>query len=87
MELRFRHFSTSLDAYEPIFKQRMRIKASKKDSFTFENLVPYDQALDSTQPRVTTFIRVNNDQFIGHSDIIGDDGKPATVEVTYHRVQ
>ena len=87
MELRFRHFSTALDAYEPEFKQKMRIKSSEKNSFTFENLVPYDKKLDSTQPRLTTFIHVNKDQFIGHSDIIGDDGKPGTVEVTYRRVK
>ena len=87
MELRFRHFSTALEAYEPTFKQKMRIKSSDKNSFTFENLVPYDKKLDSTQPRVTTFIHVNEDQFIGHSDIIGDDGKPGTVEVTYRRVK
>jgi Protein of unknown function (DUF1761)/Domain of unknown function (DUF6265) len=85
MELRFRHFSTALEAYEPTFKQAMRLTSAEGGTFTFENSVPYDKALSSTQPRVTKFIRKSKDEFVGHSDIIGDDGKSGTVEVVYRR--
>ena len=87
LRMRFRHFSTNLEAYEPRFKQNMRLKEVTPDSYMFENLVPYDKALMSTQPRLTTMTRKGKDEFVAHSDIIGDDGKPAVVEVIYHRVK
>jgi hypothetical protein len=40
----------------------------------------------STQPRVTTFERIDDDHFVGHSDIIGNDSKPAVIEVRYRRI-
>ena len=87
VELRFRHFSSSLEAYEPTFKQNMRLRTHASDRDVFENLVAYDQALTSTQPRVATWKRIDADSFVGHSDIIGSDGNPAVVEVTYRRVK
>jgi hypothetical protein len=39
----------------------------------------------STQPRVTRFIRRGADRFVGRSNIIGSDGKPAVVEAVYQR--
>jgi hypothetical protein len=86
-EMRFRHFSPSLEAYETSFKQAMRLRSHSTDKFVFENTVPYDKALMSTQPRVTTYERRGDDMFVGHSDIIGSDGKPSVVEVTYRRVR
>ena len=85
-EMRFRHFSASLDAYEQSFKQALRLKTHSADKDVFENMVPYDKALMSTQPRLTTFQRFDADTFTGHSDIIGDDGKPAVIEVKYRRL-
>lgn len=85
-ELRFRHFSPALEAYESSFKQTMQLMRYSADKFEFENTVPYDKALMSTQPRVTTYERRGANMFVGHSDIIGSDGKPAVVEVTYRRV-
>lgn len=85
-EMRFRHFSSSLDAYESSFKQAMRLKRHSGDEDVFENLIPYDKALMSTQPRVTTFRRTDTDSFTGHSDIIDDNGKPAVIEVNYRRI-
>jgi hypothetical protein len=52
----------------------------------FENTVPYDEALMSTHPR-TTIIRQGADGFIGRSNIIGSDGAPAVIEVTYARAR
>ena len=86
LELRFRHFSPELEAYETQFKQTMRLTSHRPDRDVFENTVPYDKNLMSTQPRTTAYIRISPDSFIGHSDIIGSDGTPAIVEVQYTRV-
>jgi hypothetical protein len=87
VEMRFRHFSPSLESYEPTFRQNMRLTRHAADRAVFENAVAYDKALMSTQPRTTTWTRTGDDTFVGHSDIIGDDGKAGVVEVTYRRVR
>ena len=87
VEVRFRHFSSTLEAYEPTYKQNMRLTTHDGDRDVFENAVAYDKALMSTQPRMATWKRIDADSFVGHSDIIGDDGKPGMVEVTYHRLK
>jgi hypothetical protein len=87
LELRFRHFSPSLTAYETEFKQTMRITASGGGKYVFENLVPYSKTLMSTQPRVTSYTRGGDDSFVGRSEIIGSDERPAVVEVTYTRAK
>ena len=84
-EMRFRHFSPSLDAYETQFKQAMRLSAHSAERDVFENATPYDKALMSTQPRITQFIRRGPNEFVAHSDILDDDGKPAVVEAIYRR--
>jgi len=85
VELRFRHFGGDLTAYEPDFQQDMILTAASVSDVTFTNAVPYQAARMSTQPRVTRFVRRGADQFVGHSDIIGVDGKPAVVESVYRR--
>jgi hypothetical protein len=87
VELRFRHFSPALDAYETSFKQTMRLTNHLPDRDVFENLVPFDKALMSTQPRTATYIRRGPDDFVAHSDIIDQQGKPSVIEVTYHRAR
>jgi hypothetical protein len=87
MEMRFRHFSPSLESYEQTFRQNMRLTALTGDGAVFENAVAYDKALMSTQPRTTTWRRIGDDSFVGHSDILSGDGKAGTVEVTYRRVR
>ena len=84
-EMRFRHFSPRLEAYETQFRQSMRLLKHSPDSDVFENAAPYDAKLMSTQPRTTQFIRHGADEFVGHSDIIDDSGKPAVVEAIYRR--
>lgn len=86
-ELRFRHFSSALEAYETSFKQNMRFRTHLATDDVFENAVPFEKGVMSTQPRVTTYHRVDADTFVGHSDIVNDDGKPGVVEVTYRRVK
>jgi hypothetical protein len=85
VEMRFRHFSPALEAYETQFKQAMRLSSHSDDRDVFANTAPYDKDLMSTQPRTTQFIRRGPDEFVGRSDIIGDDGRPAIVESVYRR--
>jgi len=87
VEMRVRHFSPQLEGYETQFKQAMRLTSHVAERDIFENTVPYDKALMSTQPRTTTIIRQGADGFIGRSNIIGSDGAPAVIEVTYARVR
>ena len=86
VEMRFRHFSPTLDAYEREFKQTMRLTSHQPSTDVFENTVAFDAKLMSTQPRRTSMLRHGDDEFVGRSDIIGSDGKPAEIVSTYRRV-
>jgi len=85
VELRFRHFDGALSAMESTFKQTMLITKSSDSSDTFENTVPFDKYLVSTQPRVSSWTRRGQNEMVAHSDIIEASGKPNTIEVLYHR--
>jgi Domain of unknown function (DUF6265) len=87
VEMRFRHFSPTLDAYEREFKQTMRLTSHAPQTDVFENAVAFDAKLMSTQPRRTSLVRHGDDEFVGRSDIIGSDGKPAEIVSTYRRVR
>jgi len=87
VEMRFRHFSPTLDAYEREFKQTMRLTSHRPGADLFENTVAFDASLMSTQPRRTSLVRHGDDEFVGRSDIIGSDGKPAEIVSTYRRVR
>ena len=87
IEMRFRHFSPALDAYEREFKQTMRLMKHEPRSDTFENAVAFDAKLMSTQPRRSTFVRTSDDAYVGRSEIIGSDGKPGEVVAAYRRVR
>jgi hypothetical protein len=86
IEMRFRHFSSALDAYEREFKQTMRLTKHEPRSDTFENTVAFDAKLMSTQPRRSTFLRTSDDSYVGRSEIIGSDGKAGEVVAEYRRV-
>ena len=86
-ELRFRHFSSTLEAYETEFKQAMRFVSHAGDRDVFVNTVPYDAKLMSTQARKATFIRRGEDEYVAHSDIIDAQGKSAVIEATYRRMK
>jgi hypothetical protein len=87
VEMRFRHFSPALDAYEREFRQTMLLTKHDARTDTFENTVAYDAALMSTQPRRTAFVRTSDDEYVGRSEIIGSDGKPAEVVARYRRAR
>ena len=83
VEMRFRHFSPALEAYEPQFKQTMRLSSHSSDRDVFENVTPYDSTLMSTQPRITQFIRPRPNELVGRSNILDDKGNPAVVASVY----
>jgi len=87
IEMRFRHFSPALEAYEREFRQAMRLTKHEPRSDTFENTVAFDAKLMSTQPRRTSFVRMGDDAYVGRSEIIGSDGKPGEVVATYRRAK
>jgi hypothetical protein len=86
VDMRFRHFSPGLDAYETEFKQSMLLTSHEADRDVFQNQVPYAKGLLSTQPRTTSLLRQRDGSFIGRSDITGEDGKPSVIQGTYRRI-
>lgn len=87
VEMRFRHFSSELDAYEREFRQTMRLTKHEPRSDTFENAVGFDAKLMSTQPRRSMFMRTSDDAYVARSEIIGSDAKPGEVVATYRKVR
>jgi len=85
VEMRFRHFSSELQAYEAEFQQAMLLTSHEATRDIFENQVAYSKSLMSTQPRSTTILRQADGSFIARSDIIGADGKPSVISGTYRR--
>jgi hypothetical protein len=85
VEMRFRHFSPELAAYESDFQQSMLLTSHDATADVFENQVAYSKTLMSTQARVTKFLRQPDGSFIGKSDIIGEKGQPSVIEATYRR--
>jgi hypothetical protein len=65
----------------------MRLTTHDATHDLFTNAVPFEKGLVSTEPRTTLFTRHGSDEYVGHSDIVNDEGKPAVIEVTYHRVK
>ncbi len=86
VELRFRHFNGHLDALEPVFKQNFQLVKHSGDRDEFENVVPFDKALASTEARNAIYTRHGQDEFVGHSDIIDEKGKPDVIELTWKRI-
>jgi hypothetical protein len=76
----FRHFSPELVPQEK--DEAYRLKLTKWDAghFQFDNTV-------QNQLKDAILTAVDADHYISHGDIIGSDGKPAVIEVAYHRVK
>jgi len=84
-ELRFRHFNGQLDALETVFKQNFHLVKHATDRDEFENSVAFDKTLTSTEARNAIYTRHGADEFIGHSDIIDQNGRPDVIELTWRR--
>jgi hypothetical protein len=76
----FRHFSPELVPQEK--EEAYRLKLTKWDAsrFQFDNTVQ-----NNLKDAILTV--VDSDHYISHGDITGSDGKPAVIEVAYHRVK
>ena len=87
VEMRFRHFSPELVAWETDFKQSMLLTSHTADRDVFVNQVPFASALMSTQPRTTTFIRQADGSYVGRTDVLDEKGGASVIEGVYHRVK
>lgn len=76
----FRHFSPELVPRER--DEAYRLKLTKWDAghFQFDNTVHND-----LKDAILTV--VDSDHYTSHGDVTGADGKPAVIEVGYHRVK
>ena len=78
--LYFRHFSPELVPQEK--DQAYRLKLGKRDAsrFQFDNTV-------QNELKDAILIVIDADHYTSHGDLTDDDGKPAVIEVAYHRVK
>ena len=76
----FRHFSTELKPWEENEAYHLNLAKSDATTFRFDNPV-VNQLKDAiiTHP--------DADTYVSHGDITDADGKPKSIEVTYHRVK
>jgi len=76
----FRHFSPELKPWEESEAYHLKLAKSDAGTFRFDNPV-------SNQLKDAIITRVDNDTYVSHGDITDADGKPKSIEVTYHRVK
>jgi hypothetical protein len=80
IEFYFRHFSPELMPWEEKEAYHLNLTKSEAGTFRFDNPVV-------NQLKDAILTRVDNDTYISHGDITDADGKPKSIEVTYHRVK
>ena len=76
----FRHFSPELVPQEKDEAYRLKLTKWDASRFQFDNTV-------QNQLKDAILTVVDADHYISHGDITGSDGKPAVIEVAYHRVK
>lgn len=76
----FRHFSPELKPLEETEAYHLNLTKSDGSVFRFDNPVV-------NQLKDAILTHKADDSYISHGDITGADGKPAVIEVTYHRVK
>ena len=76
----FRHFSPELVPQEKEDAYRLKLTKWEGGRFQFDNTV-------QNQLKDAILTNVDADHYISHGDITGSDGKPAVIEVSYHRVK
>lgn len=78
--LYFRHFSPELKPLEETEAYHLNLTKSDGSAFRFDNPVV-------SQLKDAILTRNADDGYTSHGDITGADGKPAVIEVTYHRAK
>lgn len=76
----FRHFSPELKPWEETEAYHLNLTKSDGNTFRFDNPVV-------NQLKDAILTRNADDSYTSHGDITGADGKPSSIEVTYHRVK
>src|SRR5215467_1365526 len=76
----FRHFSPELKPWEE--KEAYHLNLTKWDANTFR----FDNPVVN-QLKDAILTHNGDDTYTSHGDVTGADGKPAVIEVTYHRVK
>ena len=76
----FRHFSPELKPLEEAEAYHLNLTKSDGNVFRFDNPV-VNQLKDAILTHNT------DDSYTSHGDLTGADGKPAVIEVTYHRLK
>lgn len=76
----FRHFSPELKPLEETEAYHLNLTKSDGNEFRFDNPVV-------NQLKDAILTHHADDSYTSHGDITGADGKPAVIEVTYHRVK
>jgi hypothetical protein len=76
----FRHFSPELKPLEETEAYHLNLTKWDTNAFRFDNPVV-------NQLKDAILTHNADDTYTSHGDITGADGKPAVIEVTYHRVK
>ena len=76
----FRHFSPELKPLEETEAYHLNLTKSDGHAFRFDNPVV-------NQLKDAILTHNADDSYISHGDITGADGKPAVIEVSYHRAK
>lgn len=76
----FRHFSPELVPQEKDEAYHLDLTKSDATTFRFDNPV-------NNQLKDAILTHGTDDSYISHGDITDSNGKPASIEVTYHRVK
>jgi len=76
----FRHFSTELKPWEEAEAYHLNLTKSDAGTFRFDNPVV-------NQLKDAILTHADAETYISHGDITDADGKPKSIEVTYHRVK
>ena len=76
----FRHFSPELKPWEETEAYHLNLTKSDGNTFRFDNPVV-------NQLKDAILTRNADDSYTSHGDVTGADGKPSSIEVTYHRVK
>jgi hypothetical protein len=80
IEFYFRHFSPELKPWEEKEAYHLNLTKAEGGVFRFDNPVV-------NQLKDAILTRVDGDTYISHGDITDADGKPKSIEVTYHRMK
>lgn len=76
----FRHFSPELKPWEENEAYHLNLTKWGAGAFRFDNPV-----VNQLKDAILTV--VDDDHYVSHGDITGPDGKPAVIEVAYHRLK